>query len=115
MIRFLGRESHMQTRSNFHPRRAAAPLLSAAIALTVFLGGCAKAIPVHYYQITYPPLAVSGASVYDATLLIRPLFTSHLYREDRIIYGSNAQQMGVYLEERWAEPPTDMMQKLLES
>jgi cholesterol transport system auxiliary component len=113
MIRLLRRDSHMQSGSNFNARLAAAVLLSAAVALTVLLGGCAKAIPVHYYQITYPPLTVSNSPAYDVTLLVRPLFTSHLYREDRIIYGSNAEQMGVYLEERWAEPPTDMMQNAM--
>jgi ABC-type uncharacterized transport system auxiliary subunit len=113
MIRLLRRELPMPSGCNLHARLAAVLLLSAAVALTVFLGGCAKAIPVHYYQITYPPLAVNGAAAYDVNLLIRPLFTSHLYREDRIIYGSTAQQMGVYLEERWAEPPTDMMQNAM--
>jgi cholesterol transport system auxiliary component len=111
MIRLLRRNSHMQTGSKLPARLAA--LLSLCAALTVSLAGCTKAIPVHYYQITYPPLAVNGSPAYDVNVLIRPLFTSHLYREDRILYGSTAEQMGVYLEERWAEPPTDMMQNAM--
>ena len=48
-----------------------------------------------------------------ATLLLGPLYASHLYREDRIVYSSGSEQMGTYEYERWAEPPTEMIQDAL--
>jgi cholesterol transport system auxiliary component len=37
---------------------------------------------------------------------------SHLYREDRIVYSSRGEQMGTYEYQRWAEPPTEMIQEV---
>src|SRR5437879_12656672 len=39
--------------------------------------------------------------------------TSHLYREDRIVYGNDGEQMGTYEYQRWAEPPAEMIQEVL--
>jgi len=39
--------------------------------------------------------------------------SSHLYREDRIVYSSNGEAMGAYEYQRWAEPPTEMIQHVL--
>jgi len=39
--------------------------------------------------------------------------TSHLYREDRIVYGNGPEQLGTYEYQRWAEPPTEMIQEVL--
>jgi cholesterol transport system auxiliary component len=85
----------------------------ALLTLLAFLGGCAKAKPVHYYQITYPSSALASANSVEVSILVRTFFASHLYREDRIVYGSTSEQMGTYQEERWAEAPTDMLQYAL--
>jgi ABC-type uncharacterized transport system auxiliary subunit len=47
------------------------------------------------------------------TLLVGPLKASHLYREDRLVYATDSEEMGTYQVHRWAEPPTEMMQELL--
>ena len=47
------------------------------------------------------------------TLLLGALMTSHLYREDRIVYGNGPEQLGTYEYQRWAEPPTEMIQEVL--
>jgi len=39
--------------------------------------------------------------------------TSHLYREDRIVYGNGPEQLGTYEYQRWAEPPAEMIQEVL--
>jgi ABC-type uncharacterized transport system auxiliary subunit len=41
------------------------------------------------------------------------LLTSHLYREDRIVYSGGGGQMGTYEYQRWAEPPTEMVEEVL--
>ncbi len=38
---------------------------------------------------------------------------SHLYRDDRIVYSSGGTQMGTYEYQRWAEPPTEMVEEIL--
>ncbi len=46
-------------------------------------------------------------------LLLGPVTTSHLYRDDHIVYTSNGQAMGTYEYQRWAEPPSEMINDIL--
>lgn len=76
---------------------------------------CGAARPSKYYALT-PPSGSTTSTPGDAmgpSLLLGPMMTSHLYREDRIVYSSDHQQMGTYETERWAEPPVEMMQNIL--
>ena len=91
----------------------------AALAVTALLAsglsGCGSIKPVKYYQLTHPPtttLAASQSPV-DAALLVRPFQTSHLYREDRIVYGGEGEQLGLYENHRWTEPPVELLQDAL--
>jgi len=68
---------------------------------------------VRYYEISYPAVGPIKQEPLNATLLVRAFFTSHLYREDRIVYGSDSDQMGTYQNERWTEPPAEMLQNAL--
>jgi ABC-type uncharacterized transport system auxiliary subunit len=79
------------------------------------LGGCGAARPSKYYQLTVPAEAgaVEKADAVPVTLLLGQLMTSHLYREDRIVFGNGAEQLGTYEYQRWAEPPTEMIQEVL--
>jgi cholesterol transport system auxiliary component len=79
------------------------------------LSGCGAARPSKYYQLTVPADAgaVEKADAVPVTLLLGQLMTSHLYREDRIVYGSGAEQLGTYEYQRWAEPPAEMIQEVL--
>jgi len=79
------------------------------------LSACGKAKPVHYFQLTHPPTTSLAAaqSPIDAKLLVRLFQTSHLYREDRIVYGDESVQVGLYENERWTEPPVDLLQDAL--
>src|SRR5260370_32871537 len=97
-------------------RRAAGIALITVSALMVgLLSGCGAARPSKYYQLTVPadPGAVEKADAVPVTLLLGQLMTSHLYREDRIVYGSGAEQLGTYEYQRWAEPPAEMIQEVL--
>ncbi|HXJ14397.1 MAG TPA: ABC-type transport auxiliary lipoprotein family protein [Candidatus Limnocylindrales bacterium] len=89
--------------------------LVAGVLLALGLSGCGSIKPVRYYQLTHPPtstLAGSPAAV-DVSLLVRPFQTSHLYREDRIVYGGEGEQVGLYAYDRWVEPPVEMLQDAL--
>ena len=74
--------------------------------------GAATCSPSGTTRSPIPPWS-GQAEPLDATLLVRAFATSHLYREDRIVYGSDSEQMGTYQNERWSEPPAEMLQNAL--
>ena len=90
-------------------------LVSALVVVITFLTGCGAARPSKYYQLTVPANATSveNADAVPVTLLLGGLMTSHLYREDRIVYGNGPEQLGTYEFERWAEPPAELIQGVL--
>jgi cholesterol transport system auxiliary component len=79
------------------------------------LNGCGAARPSKFYQLTVPGNRTSGAdpAPYPVTLLLGSITTSHLYRDDHIVYTSNGEAMGVYEYQKWAQPPTDMINDVL--
>jgi ABC-type uncharacterized transport system auxiliary subunit len=79
------------------------------------LSGCGAARPSKYYQLTVPNemAAAPAGDPVPVILLVGNLLTSHLYREDRIVYSSGEGQMGTYEYQRWAEPPTEMVEEIL--
>jgi cholesterol transport system auxiliary component len=83
--------------------------------LLLIATGCGAARPSKYYQLTVPadvPPA-TGSDPYHVTLMLAPLTSSHLYREDHIVYTDNGQYMGLYQYQRWAQPPTQMIEDVL--
>jgi ABC-type uncharacterized transport system auxiliary subunit len=88
-----------------------------ALLLCACLAGCGAARPNKYYQLTIPGdnnvADPPVANVYPVTILVGPLNTSHLYREDHIVYSSGGENMGTYEYQRWAEPPAEMIQDVI--
>lgn len=114
----LNHRSTLQTTVMPAPRRRLGKI-NAAFAigalLAAGLSGCGSMKPVKYYQLTHPPTTTlaGSPSATDVSLLVRPFQTSHLYREDRIVYGGEGEQVGVYEYERWVEPPVELLQDAL--
>ena len=81
----------------------------------VLLAGCGAARPSKYYQLTVPSNdgADPPGDAFPVTIVMGPLLSSHLYREDHIVYSSNGEAMGTYEYQRWAEPPTEMIEEVL--
>jgi ABC-type uncharacterized transport system auxiliary subunit len=79
------------------------------------LNGCGAARPSKFYQLTPPSDKPAGAdpAPFPVTLLLGPITTSHLYRDDHIVYTSNGEAMGTYEYQRWAEPPSEMISDVL--
>jgi ABC-type uncharacterized transport system auxiliary subunit len=96
-------------------RRAMQGLCVAAALLVAALSGCGSIKPVRYYTLTHPPTTSLAGSTgpLDVTLLVRVFRTSHLYREDRIVYGGETVQLGLYENDRWTEPPVELLQDAL--
>jgi len=89
-------------------------LAAVAVLLAGFAAGCGSARPVKYYVLDVGPVPTTAPSpVYPISLLVGHVNTSHLYRDDRLVYGSGPVQLGVYTDRRWAETPADMVQDLL--
>jgi ABC-type uncharacterized transport system auxiliary subunit len=89
---------------------------AAALSLAILLAGCAAARPASYYQLTVPTenaAADPPPNAFPITIIMGPLSASHLYREDRIVYSSNDEAMGMYEYQRWVEPPPEMIQDVL--
>lgn len=83
--------------------------ISSAVLAVVLLSGCAKPRAIKYYQITYPSNVSVSQEMIDTMLLVRSFDASHLYLDDRIVYGHDSPEMGTYEDERWAEPPVEML------
>ncbi len=79
------------------------------------LNGCGAARPSKFYQLTVPSEKASAADPvpYPVTVVLGPITTSHLYRDDHIVYTSSGEAMGTYQYRRWAEPPTEMINEVL--
>ncbi len=79
------------------------------------LNGCGAARPSKFYQLTVPSEKAFGVdpAPYSVTLLLGPITTSDLYRDDHLVYTSDGEAMGTYEYRRWAEPPTEMINDVL--
>jgi len=86
-----------------------------AIGSILLAAACGATRPSKYYQLTLPagPPSAVATAVYPITLLVGPIRASHLYREDHIVYSTKGESMGTYEFQRWAEPPTEMIQDIL--
>jgi ABC-type uncharacterized transport system auxiliary subunit len=90
-------------------------LIPAVLLCFAALNGCGAARPSKFYQLTVPSDKRSGAdpAPHPVTLLLGSITTSHLYRDDHIVYTSNGEAMGTYEYQRWAEPPSEMINDVL--
>ena len=95
------------TRRFVHTWLGRAALLALA---GVALLGCGSSRPIKYYQLNFARNAPVATPVYNVSILVRPFDCTNLYRDDRIVYGWDSQQMGLYENDRWAEVPVSMVQ-----
>jgi ABC-type uncharacterized transport system auxiliary subunit len=90
-------------------QQAALVVLLAGVA-----AGCGASRPVKYYVLDIGPApATSPSAQVPVTLLVSHITASHLYRDDRLVYGSGTVELGTYEYERWAEPPAELMQDMV--
>ena len=117
LVNSMRRENDTTRFSSTAARRffTAAALGGVFSLIAVAFSGCGGARPIRYYQLSLPAdaTAAGGAEPYPVTLVLAPFFASHLYRENRIVFGNNAEGMGTYEYQRWAAPPTEMIQAMM--
>src|ERR1700739_270579 len=88
-------------------RLAATP---AVVALALVLAACGTARPAKYYQVTYPTRAPVAEDAVNVSLMVRPFEATHLYLDDKIVYGFDSPEMGTYEYQRWSEPPVEILE-----
>lgn len=88
-------------------------MLPGIAALALGLSGCGSGRPIKYYQISYPTGSTVAQDAINATLMVRLFEASHLYLDDRIVYGFDSPEMGTYEYQRWAEPPVEILQNAI--
>jgi len=96
-------------------RRTGGTALTVLALIVANASGCGATRPSKYYQLTIPPdpAAIERSDTLPVSLLVGGFMTSHLYREDRIVYGNGPEQLGTYEYQRWAEPPAEMIEEIL--
>jgi len=77
------------------------------------MSGCGSTRPIKYYQINLPSAGAAAPDAIDAVLMVRTFDSSHLYLDDKIVYGFDSPEMGTYEYQRWVEPPVGMLQDSL--
>ena len=76
--------------------------------------GCGASRPIKYYMLDVAPApAVVPSAQFPVNLLVARIATTHLYRDDRLVYGAGPVELGTYEYHRWAESPADMIQDML--
>jgi ABC-type uncharacterized transport system auxiliary subunit len=76
-----------------------------------FSAACGASRPIKYYalDVTREP-AQGSAPQFPVSISVARVAGAHLYRDDRLVYGTSALELGTYEYERWSEPPVDMIQ-----
>jgi ABC-type uncharacterized transport system auxiliary subunit len=83
------------------------------VLLAILLAACGSPRPIKYYQLTYPTSTATQQASMNVSLLVRTFDASTLYRENRIVYSTSPQELGLYELDRWVVPPVDMLQDAL--
>ena len=89
-------------------------LIASLTVVASFVAACGAPRPVKYYVVDIPPApAPASVTPFPVSLLVGRLTASHLYQDDRLVYGSGQVQLGTYEYDRWAENPADMVRDAL--
>jgi ABC-type uncharacterized transport system auxiliary subunit len=103
-----------RTKKVIHTSRSrACSIVLGIVVASLVLVGCGSPRPIKYYQVSYPTKAFVAEDAINATLMVRSFDASHLYLDDKIIYGFDSPEMGAYEYQRWAEPPIEILQNAL--
>jgi len=98
-------------------KRSAVPgIAGAALAFLclVVTSACGPPPPIKYYVLEPATTPASAAAPqFSITLLVARVTSSHLYRDDRLVYGNGPVQLGTYEYQRWSESPVDLVQDSL--
>jgi ABC-type uncharacterized transport system auxiliary subunit len=81
--------------------------------LAILLAACGAPRPVKYYQLSYPMSAPSQQPSINVSILVRTFDSPVLYKDNRIVYATSPQELGLYEGQRWVTSPVEMLQDSL--
>jgi ABC-type uncharacterized transport system auxiliary subunit len=88
-------------------------LTALVVLLALLAASCGASRPIKYYALSTPYAPAIAANPSPISLLVGRISAPHLYRDDRIVYASGPTQRGTFEYDRWAEPPTEMIEAML--
>lgn len=77
------------------------------------LSGCLGGRPIRYYTVTLPPTPEPSTNIYPVTLLIGHVGAPEILEDQPIVYRSGRNEVGVYQDHQWVEPPAQMVKIML--
>ncbi len=108
---FLNSKSNTEFCLYRRGRLRAHPLAFLALSLLASLiAACGAPRPVKYYQLSYPVSAPAQQPQINVSVLVRTFDSSVLYKDNRIVYATSPQELGLYEGQRWINPPVEMLQ-----
>ena len=70
--------------------------------------------PMRYYTLERPAAPPQpNSNPIPVTILVGRVTGSHLYRDDRVVFGNGSGELGLYESQRWVETPIDMMEAVI--
>jgi ABC-type uncharacterized transport system auxiliary subunit len=88
-------------------------ILSAA-AMIVCVSCVGPIHPMRYYSLERPAASPApNSNPIPVTILVGRVTGSHLYRDDRVVFGNGTGELGLYETQRWVETPIDMMEAVI--
>lgn len=89
--------------------------IPALLAAGLAVAGCGADRPIHYHSIELPAHSAAPAAgdPLPVSLLVGHFTAAHVYREDRLVYRQGAGELDTYHSQRWAEPPTEILEHLV--
>jgi ABC-type uncharacterized transport system auxiliary subunit len=108
--------SKLNTEFRLHRRgrlRARALSFLAILSLASLLAACGASRPPKYYQLSYPMSAPTQQPQLNVSVLVRTFDSSVLYKDNRIVYATSPQELGLYEGQRWVVSPVEMLQDSL--
>lgn len=86
--------------------------ITAVCLLVGMAAACSATRPTKYYVLD-APAAPAATTPIPVRLIVARVTASHLYRDDRLVYGTGSVELGTYEYQRWSEPPVDLIQDML--
>ena len=69
---------------------------------------------MRYYSLERPAVPPQpNSNPIPVTILVGRVTGSHLYRDDRVVFGNGSGELGLYESQRWVETPIDMMEAVI--
>lgn len=110
---FLSLSMNAHRLANFSQISRARSMVLAIGSLALAVAGCGSSRPIKYYQLSYPAPNATQLAPLNVSLLVRSFEASHIYQEERIVYSTSPNELGLYEEQRWVAPPVAILQDAL--